>query len=106
EVDAVAHPGGHSYLLYQAQEKLSQSEATQRRLATTQLAILNALPAHIALLDKEGVIVAVNESWRRFASANVLQGQDYGVGLNYLDVCDSAQGDCSVEAHAVAVGIR
>ena len=106
EVDAVAHPGGHSYLLYQAQEKLLQSEATQRRLATTQLAILNALPAHIALLDKEGVIVAVNESWRRFASANVLQGQDYGVGLNYLEVCDSAQGDCSAEAHAVAVGIR
>jgi len=106
EVDAVVHPGGHSYLLYQAQEKLLQSEATQRRLATTQLAILNALPAHIALLDKEGVIVAVNESWRRFASANVLQGSDYGVGLNYLEVCDSSQGDCSAEAHAAALGIR
>jgi PAS domain S-box-containing protein len=106
EVDAVAHPGGHSYLLYQAQEKLLQSEAVQRRLASTQLAVLNALPAHVALLDQEGVIVAVNESWRRFASANVLQGENYAVGLNYLAVCDSAQGDCSAEAHAVAVGIR
>lgn len=68
--------------------------------------ILDALPAHVALLDSRGVIVAVNEGWRRFATANVLQGRGQGVGCNYLHLCDGAQGDDSAEAVQVAAGIR
>ena len=68
--------------------------------------ILDALPAHVALLDNRGVIVAVNEGWRRFATANLLQGRAHGVGCNYLDLCDEAQGDDSAEAVQVAAGIR
>ena len=60
---------------------------------------------HVALIDPDGVIVAVNESWRRVATANVLQGPDVGVGQNYLDVCDRARGDCS-ESAGRGVGIR
>jgi PAS domain S-box-containing protein len=106
EVDAVLHPAGTAYLLRSAQEKLRLSEFSQRHLADTQIAILNALPAHIALLNSEGVIVAVNDSWRRFASANVLQSQDFFVGQNYLTVCENAQGECSQEARETAQGIR
>src|SRR3984893_17932072 len=46
-----------------------------RHIATAnQAAILNALPAHIALLDTRGRIISVNEAWRRFGSADVTQG--------------------------------
>ena len=69
-------------------------------------AILNALPAHIALLDTEGRIVSVNEAWRRFGSANVVQRPGYGIGLNYLEICEDAGGDGASEAHKVAEGIR
>jgi len=78
---------------------------TEDRLAHQQLAILNALPAHIALLDTSGTIVSVNEAWRRFGQ-DVLQGANFGVGLDYLAVCDAAMGDCSEEAGIAAEGIR
>ena len=69
-------------------------------------AILSALPAHIALLDAQGFIVLMNQAWRQFAGANLLQGPDTGPGLNYLEVCDCAQGDDAAQAHEVAAGIR
>ncbi len=82
------------------------AELVQRRMAETQMAILNALPAHIALVDARGTIVSVNEAWRRFATANVLQGPEFGVGQDYLAVCEQAVGDCSAEAKEAAAGIR
>ncbi|MBL9186662.1 MAG: PAS domain S-box protein [Opitutaceae bacterium] len=98
-LDAVATGDGRSYLLSEAQDQL-------RRAAALQRGILNALPAHIALLDPEGVIIEVNESWRRFASANVLLSPDFFVGQNYLSVCDRASGDCAEESAEAAEGIR
>jgi PAS domain S-box-containing protein len=106
EVDAVIHPGGQSYLLHEAQEKLAMSEAMHRQLAETQIAVLNALPAQIALLDGHGIIVSVNESWRQFATANVLQDPGFGVGQNYVEICERVIGDCSGEAQSAAKGIR
>lgn len=82
------------------------AEQAQRRMADRQMAILNALTAHIALVDAEGVIVSVNAAWRRFATANVLQGPDFCVGQNYLTVCEQATGGCSAEAKLAAAGIR
>ena len=93
-------------LLLEAREQLRASEEAQRLAAETQAAILNALPAHVALIGPDGVILTVNESWRRSASAGALMGLDAGVGQNYLDVCDGARGDCYEEAQAAAIGIR
>jgi PAS domain S-box-containing protein len=71
-----------------------------------QASMLDALPAHIALLDPDGVILTVNESWKRFAAANVLQSPSFGVGSNYLEVCERATGDCSEEAGEAGRGLR
>jgi hypothetical protein len=68
--------------------------------------MLDALPANVALLDRRGVIIAVNRSWRRFARANGLARPDGGVGENYLAVCRRAKGAFSEEARAAAAGIR
>jgi PAS domain S-box-containing protein len=84
----------------------SIGELTRQQSAETQIMILNSLPAHIAVLDPQGIILVVNESWRRFASANVLQSTDFFVGQNYLDVCENAHGDCAEEALSAADGIR
>jgi PAS domain S-box-containing protein len=100
EVDTVSSGSGEPFLLRRAQVELRSSEAAK------QAAILNALPAQIALLDAQGCIVSVNETWRQFASANAFQGSGFGVGLNYLEVCDRARGDDSADAHRVAAGIR
>jgi len=100
EVDTVADRDGRTFLLRHAQEQLRHSEAAK------QTAILNALPAHIALLDTQGLIISVNETWRRFACADAIQGPGHRIGVNYLEICDSARGDGSSEAHQVAEGIR
>ncbi|MES2571917.1 MAG: PAS domain S-box protein [Verrucomicrobiota bacterium] len=106
EVDAVIHPGGHSYMLHEAQENLRRSEVTQRNLAATQSSILNALPARIALLDQEGTILTVNDRWQNFAGGNAIGGSDSIVGQNYVEICVGARGEGAGDAHEAAAGIR
>ena len=106
ELAVLASGGARLYLPSEVHEKLQAHAGALELAADMQRGILNALPAHIALLRNDGVIVAVNESWRRFGSANVLRSEDFSVGQNYLTVCDRAQGDCSDEAAAAAEGIR
>jgi diguanylate cyclase (GGDEF)-like protein/PAS domain S-box-containing protein len=100
QVDAVAGRDGQAFLLQRAQENLRQS------VAARQAAILDALPAHIALLDAEGLIVSVNEAWLRFAGGNAIQRPGHGVGVNYLEICDRSRGEGAAEAHQVAEGVR
>jgi PAS domain S-box-containing protein len=66
---------------------------------------LDSLSGHIAILEEDGTILAVNRGWRQFAVANEAHG-DVGVGVNYLTICDSASGSCGGEPAAVAHGIR
>lgn len=68
-------------------------------------AALDALGAHIAVLDESGVIIYVNKAWRAFAEDNAYSGKDYGIGSNYLKICENAARS-SEEARAVAKGIR
>ncbi len=94
------------YLLREAHDKLCLLEIDQQQAAEQQMAILNSLPAHIALLDSKGIILAVNEAWRHFAEANVIQSEEFFVGQDYLGACESAHGDCAEQAHEAAEGIR
>jgi PAS domain S-box-containing protein len=105
-VDSVLSPGGQSYLLQEAQEKLRQSELNQRELAGTLMTILNALPAHIALLDSRGVIIAVNDAWKNYGTINAAQGINFCVNQNYVEICEQVQGEGAEDAHASARGIR
>jgi phosphoserine phosphatase RsbU/P len=90
----------------EAERRKQDNDERFRRQAQIQLAILDALPANIVLLDSEGVIVAVNDAWKRFSGAGLLQTQGYGVGDNYLEACDKAQGDAAKIAGEAAAGIR
>src|SRR5262249_413949 len=65
---------------------------------------IDALDAHVALLDETGKIIAVNQPWTRFADANGYAGSDRGLGKNYLEVCKSSI-QCE-EARLVLAGIR
>lgn len=100
EVDVVADRDGRTFVLRHAQEQLRHNETVR------QAAILDALPAHIALLDSQGRIVSVNQAWQQFGDANAPQHAEYGVGANYLDACDSMQGEYAATAQHAAAGIR
>lgn len=100
EVDTVSDREGRSFLLRRAQDQWREAEAAK------QAAILNALPACIAVLDAAGRVLSVNEMWGRLTAGNALHGPAYGVGNNYLHLCDAVCGMNSIEAHRAAVGIR
>ena len=52
--------------------------------------ILDSLREGIAVLDRTGLIVAVNDPWRRFAESNGGATNRVGIGSNYIDVCRDA----------------
>ena len=58
----------------------------------------------IALLDRHGVIVSVNDAWQAFAAANKGDPARVGQGMSYLEVC-AAAGDDPV-AQEVGAAIR
>src|SRR5258708_36082845 len=67
---------------------------------------IDGLSAHIAILDSTGTILMVNAAWRAFATQNDFDSLTYGIGANYLTVCESASGVESPEAAVVAQGIH
>ncbi len=71
-----------------------------------QRTILDALPAHIAVLSRDGTILSVNKAWRDFAAANSLTTATSAIGANYLAVCGRARGLGTESASEIAVGIR
>ncbi len=71
-------------------------------------AILDSLPEHIAVLENNGNIVAINKAWQNFAIENNISPSalQNTIGTNYLEVCETAKGECSEESDIVANGIR
>ena len=49
-------------------------------------AVLDALDAHVCLVDRSGRIIAVNRAWREFGKANRGAGDCVGT-LNSLEIC-------------------
>lgn len=85
---------------------LKKSADENRAMAARLSAILNTLPANIALLDEHGLILEVNEAWKKFADANGFRGRNYGIGENYLMVSEQAGlSDSSGEGSLIAAGI-
>ncbi len=88
-----------------AEEALRRSESDLRELAETHAATLDALPAHVALLNTDGIIVSVNRTWRDTAGA--ADADDLaGLGRNYVDIIDDPEGLFADEASVIADGVR
>ena len=68
--------------------------------------ILDGLSANIAVVDRSGTIVTVNQAWREFAAANGRRPARVGEGVNYLDVCDQAFGSDAQLARTFARNLR
>jgi DNA-binding CsgD family transcriptional regulator len=54
---------------------------------------LRALSVSVAILDRSGLIVAVNEAWRDFGRRSGLRLPHFGVGVNYLRYCRTGSSD-------------
>jgi PAS domain S-box-containing protein len=69
-------------------------------------ATLDALSAHVAVVDRDGNIVATNAAWRKFAVENGTDFQPVSEGANYLAICDAAGERGDEDATIVANALR
>jgi PAS domain S-box-containing protein len=79
--------------------ELRQSEMALQASAELSRAVLDSIGAQMAVLDRDGKIIAVNEAWHRFAAENGGSPEELwrtGVGSNFLEVCRNAS--CTVES--------
>ncbi|HEY0461851.1 MAG TPA: CHASE3 domain-containing protein [Pyrinomonadaceae bacterium] len=85
--------------LRMANDNLKESEIFSR-------SVIDSLSAHVAVLDKDGRIILVNNAWENFAEANagIEQLSQTGIGQNYLSVCEQESEDN--ELQIVAENLR
>ena len=87
-----------------------QAEAALLKSETFSLAILNSVSAKIAVLSRDGLILAVNEPWRNFARENGPQpgtpAPGTEVGASYLTACQPKTDLASAGAMDASEGIR
>ena len=67
---------------------------------------INSLPISAVVLDENGIIEAVNDSWEEFARKNSLPPADCGPGINYLKTAEEAEGEDEEIAEKAAEGIK
>ncbi len=92
--------------LKESQEQLRASYDELACLLESRKALIDALPANVALLDAEGTVIDVNETWRDYGRRGDSPDPNFGIGRNYLAVCDDVTGSFADEAAAVAAGLR
>lgn len=81
-----------------AEEALRQSQ----RLATS---TIEAIPASLAVLDENGVILSINDAWSDLASANPESPHACALGAKYPAACLPASGEDAEAATRLAAGI-
>ena len=78
----------------------------RNRLDVLARAAMDALDAHVAVLDRQGCIVAVNQAWIRFGRENAAAVADAFVGVNYASVCEEAARAGDESARAMLRSLR
>lgn len=68
--------------------------------------LLDALPDATAVVDNNGIIVAVNRKWNAFAKDNGGDDSKVGIGTNYLEVCARSASYGCVDAEIVATELK
>ena len=83
-----------------------EAEDALRASELMKSAILASLSSSVAVLDRAGRVIAVNESWTRFAASTASGMRGPGWASSYLDVCRQAAGEGTAYASEALDGIE
>ena len=89
------------YAIERARAK-AQSASSEQFLR----AAVDTLSAHIAILDDQGRILAVNRAWQEFAAGNGVPAGTVFPGLSYFAACAGATDEDAPTEVAAAAGLR
>lgn len=84
-------------------KKVAIAIEEKHKATTYASSILNALPAHVAMLDRSGIIIEVNRSWRIFLSEFGYEPK-CSVGANLIEVLEEMEN--SEETDQVVMALR
>jgi two-component system cell cycle sensor histidine kinase/response regulator CckA len=85
---------------------IKKTELALRESLELNIAALNSISSNVVILDKEGIIITVNDAWNNFAVTNGAILEKVGLGINYLDICRKAIGEQADLAKEVMDGIQ
>lgn len=86
-------------------ENITLNNKLERQVEFTQSS-LDSLSAHIAVIDKEGIIKYTNEAWNNFADKNGASPEHVGEGINYLNLMEKAKNEGAENAGEAFRGIK
>ena len=93
-------------LLMHENRKRQAAESTLREGEAFLRCVLNSMEATIAVVDRDGTIIATNEAWAVFARENGGDARAAGPGANYLAACERGGGSSEEETRQVLQGVR
>ena len=83
-----------------------RDEAALRAATELFSAVKDSVASQMAVLDRNGIIIAVNFAWQHFAEANDAAPGRTGVGASYFDACGTAVRAGDADASRAVDGIR
>ena len=107
---AAKEPKGNSSSCEKTKEQFETNirnyDGFQNKIDLFSIGVLNSISAHIAVVDIDGSIIAVNEAWKKFEVKNN-DGKDViSVGSNYFAVCAQAAKEEDQDAVHALNGIK
>ena len=91
------------------QQLLRERAGSQQALAASERFLrstLDSLSAHIAILDTDGTVIAVNAAWTAFAGSDDAVAPAIDVGANFLEICERSTHPATEDTRRFAAGIR
>jgi len=87
-------------------EAKRRTEREQQRLSALNSALLDSMPAHAALLDGQGNIIATNAAWRCDGNRDGFSNPDWTIGTHYPSACLKLLEQHHLHAMEIARGVR
>jgi hypothetical protein len=100
QIDAIMDPATGSAILSPGARSALQGSNGMA------LAVLDALPSEVCVVDSAGTVVATNRAWRAFVDSRGGAGLAVREGANFFAACCDAVSSDRAHAPAVAMGLR